>query len=94
MGYVHTEIASLLLLYHPTKLRDTACNTLVSLPVHSLIISLTQSHRSFYNATIQYTTILQCFPFIEKLPWYNTTGHPIPWAHKLLANKNPQMSLQ
>ena len=43
-----------------------------------------------YNATIQYTTILQWFPFIGELPWENTTGHPIPWVWKQLANKHPK----
>ena len=49
--------------------------------------------RLFYNATIQYIAVLQCFYFIGELPWENTTGHPIPWAHKLLANKHPKKFL-
>ena len=61
-----------------------------TLPLHSLTVSLTQSRRMFYNVTIQYTTILQCFPFIRELPWENNTGHPISWAHKLLDNKHPK----
>ena len=55
---------------------------------------LTQSHRLFYNATIQYTTVLQCFPFIRELPWENTTDHPIPWVCKLLVNKHPKFSFE
>ena len=93
MGYVHTEIANPLLLNHPTKWRDTTCSNNAALPLHTITFSLTQSQRLFYNDTIQYTTILQCFPFIGELPWENTTGHPIPWDHKLLANKYPKKIL-
>ena len=67
---------------------------LATLPLHSLTVSLTQSHRFFFNTITQCTTILQCFPFIGKLPWENTIGHPIPWACKLLANKHPKKFFQ
>ena len=36
MGYVHIEIVGPLLLYHPTKRRDTTHNTSAALPLHSL----------------------------------------------------------
>ena len=91
MGYVHIEISIPLLLYHPTRWRDTTCNNPIALPLHSLTVSFTQSQRLFYNATIQYTTLLQCFLFIGELPWENTMGHPKPWVHKLLANKDPKI---
>ena len=55
-------------------------------PLHFLFTpsqSLSHNHRDhFYNATIQYTTLLQCLPFIKGIPWENTTGFPKPWAHK------------
>ena len=47
-----------------------------ALPLHSLTVSLTQSQRLFYNATIQYTIVLQCLIFIKGMPWENTTGFP------------------
>ena len=47
-----------------------------------------------YNATIQYTTILQWFHFTQKSPWENTMGHPIPWVCKLLAKKYPKNFFQ
>ena len=72
---------------------DTTYNNPAALPIHTLTFSLTQSHRLFYNATIQYIAILQCFDFIGELPWENTTGHPIPWVHKLLAKKHPKKFL-
>ena len=81
-------ISSPLLLYHSSKWRDTNCNNPATLPLHSLTVSLTQSHRLFFNATIQYTTILQSFPFVGELPWEDTTSHPIPWVRKPLANKH------
>ena len=56
---------------------------------HSLSPTVTDI---FYNATIQYTVILQCFPLIGELKWENTTSHPIPWVQKLLANKHPKIS--
>ena len=84
------QLSVLLLLYRPIKWRDTTCNNPTALPLHSLIVSLTQSQRLFYNATIQYIVVLQCFPFIGELPWENTTGHPIQRVHKMLENKHPK----
>ena len=56
------------------------CYTSSSLS-HILSHTITKIVLQCYN-TIQYTTILQCFPFIGELPWENTTGHSIPWARK------------
>ena len=83
-----TQKLPILLLYRPTKWRDTTYNKRNALPLHSLMVSLIESQILFYNGTIQY--ILQFFCFIGELPWENTTGHPIPCTHKLLANKYPK----
>ena len=52
------------------------------IPLHSLTVSLTQSYRLFYNATIQYTIVLQFLPFIKGMPWENTMAFPKPLARK------------
>ena len=49
MGYVHTEIFIPLLLYHPTKLRDTTYNNPATLPLRSHIDSLTLEEISTQN---------------------------------------------
>ena len=39
---------------------------------HYTSSSLSHNHKDyFYNATIQYTVILQCLPFIKGIPWEN-----------------------
>ena len=88
MSYIHTEIVSPLLLHYQSKWRDTTYSNSIALPLHFLTVSLTESQRLSYNATIQYTSVLELFPFIRDLPWENTLSHPIPWVCKLLANKN------
>ena len=45
--------------------------------------SISHNHKDrFYNVTIQYIDILQCFTFIKGVPWESTTGFPKPWAYK------------
>ena len=46
---------------------------------HSLSLTITYH---FYNAIIQYTTILQWIPFINGIPWENTMGFSKPWVYK------------
>ena len=85
-----TQKLVVLLLYRPIKWRDTTYNkphcTSCS---HSQSLSHTITE-IVYNATIQYTIILQYFLFIGEIPWENTMCHPIPWVRKLLANKHPK----
>ena len=75
--------------YCPEIWRDTTCSKPAALPLHTLIVSLTQSLRLFtmiqYN-TIPYTSVLQCFSYIGKILWL-TQYHG---SAKLLANKHPK----
>ena len=71
--------------YSPERWRDTTCNKTATLPLHTLIVSLTQSQILFkmlQHNTIPYTTILQCFSFIGEIPWENTMVNPMRWVQK------------
>ena len=87
-----TSTHKLSVLYYYTIQQNEGIQ-LTATPLHFLFAlsqSLSHNHRDcFYNATIQYTFVLQCFPFTEELPWENTTSNLIPWDHKMLANKHP-----
>ena len=68
--------------YSPERWRDIAYRKTTALPLHTLIVSPTQSHGLF---TIQNNTIhnrVTMIYFIEEIPWENTTVNPTPWVRK------------
>ena len=82
MGDAHIEIAShLYYIVQQNEVIQPATHPLYFMFTISQYLS--HNHRDlFYNATIQYTTILQIIPFIKGISWKNTTGFPKPWARK------------
>ena len=65
--------------YRPERWRDTTCSKTVSLPLHALTISLTQSQILF--------TMLS---FIGEIQWENSRVNLIPWVHKTVGHNISQ----